>query len=170
MSEALKQYIDQVEDFPKPGVKFRDISPLLAGKFPETIAEMIALYDTSLWQEVDVIAGVDARGFIFAASIAEKLGKQLALIRKKGKLPPPVVSLTYQLEYGSDTLEMKMGEGNIVIVDDVLATGGTLTAAADLASKAGYEVSCLITAVNLAHLNNFSWNGLQAHSLIEYHD
>jgi adenine phosphoribosyltransferase len=166
----LKKYINDVSNFPSQGIVFRDISPLLAEKFSETIEEMEAMFKPSFWEDICTIVGVDARGFLFASALAAKKQKRLVLIRKAKKLPPPVISLSYKLEYGEDTLEMKPGKGKVLIVDDVLATGGTLQAAADLCKKAGYVVSGFATAIDLTYLNNFLWEGLKANSVIQYHD
>lgn len=165
---ALKQYIHDVEDFPKQGVVFRDISPLLAEKFPETIAQLAALFPDDFWDDICTVAGVDARGFIFASALAAQKNKRLLLVRKAKKLPPPVVNITYALEYGEDALEVKPGTGRVLIMDDVLATGGTLAAAADVCAKAGYDVRGLATLIDLTYLNQFSWNGLTVRSLIQY--
>ncbi len=167
---ALKKYVSDVVDFPSKGIVFRDISPLLAEKFTETIEQMEAMFESSFWEDTCTIVGIDARGFLFASAVAAKKQKRLVLVRKANKLPPPVISLSYQLEYGEDTLEMKPGKGNVLIVDDVLATGGTLRAAADLCKKAGYTVGGFATAIDLTYLNDFSWEGLKVNSLIQYDD
>jgi adenine phosphoribosyltransferase len=118
----------------------------------------------------DKIVGIDARGFIFAAAVADRLGSGLVLVRKKGKLPPPVVAETYQLEYGTDTLEMIKEEKNarVVLVDDVLATGGTLRAAARLCSHNKLEVKAYSLLINLTFLNQFKEEGLPLHSVLNY--
>ncbi|MCI5050096.1 MAG: adenine phosphoribosyltransferase [Rickettsiales bacterium] len=167
---ALKAYIQDVPDFPKPGVTFRDITPLLAEKFTETIEQMAALFDDAMWDETCTVAGVDARGFLFASALAMHKHKRVAIIRKAGKLPPPVVSTSYELEYGEDTLQMKPGTGNVILIDDVLATGGTLQASADLCKQAGYNVIALATVIDLRFLNDFSWNGLKVRSIVQYDD
>lgn len=166
--DELKEFITPVKDFPKEGILFYDISPLLAHRFPQTIEQMAALYDSEFWRTVDVIAGIDARGFLFASALAMHMKKQLVLVRKPGKLPPPVSRYEYDLEYGSDALEMKAGIGKVLIVDDVLATGGTLCAAANLCAHSGYEVSGFATVIDLAHLHNFSWQGITPKSLVRY--
>ncbi len=118
-----KTWIQEVPDFPKSGVSFKDISPLLrSGHFPVAVREMRDLVELP-----DYWVGIDSRGFIFASAFAS-LGGGLILCRKKGKLPPPVVSEEYSLEYGSDTLEIQPGSGKVVIVDDVYATGVTMQA------------------------------------------
>lgn len=166
----LEHYIHNVPDFPKPGILFRDISPLLATKFPETIEAMATLYSDEELAKIDAFAGVDSRGFIFAASLATKLNKQFIMPRKGGKLPPPYEEATYHLEYGTATLQLKKGTGRVIIIDDVLATGGTLKAAADLCARAGYTVSGFATLINLAFLNDFEWRGLTCRSVMSYDD
>lgn len=165
---ALKQYVHDIANFPSQGIIFRDISPLLAEKFSETIEQMDRLFSKEFWDETCTIVGIDARGFLFASALAAKKQKRLVLIRKANKLPPPTISLSYDLEYGKDTLEIKAGKGKALIVDDVLATGGTLKAAADLCQKAGYDVNGLSTVIDLTYLNQFEWNNLKVKSLLQY--
>jgi adenine phosphoribosyltransferase len=136
----LARLVVDVPDFPKPGILFRDITPLLRSHFGEAIAALDALWSAREWSEADAVAGVESRGFILAAALAGRRGKGFVPIRKKGKLPPPVVERDYALEYGSGILEMQRGEGRLILVDDVLATGGTLEASAALAADAGYRL------------------------------
>lgn len=164
----MREYIADIPDFPKKGIMFRDISPLLREKFPEVVRGMSALFTAEEWNAVDYLAGVESRGFILAAGLAMHQQKGLIKIRKKGKLPGPVISKAYGLEYGQDVLEMQPEKGRILIVDDVLASGGTLTAAADVAKEAGYEVRGLTCLIDLVYLNDFCWHGLKARSLIRY--
>ena len=95
------------------------------------------------WSAIDALAGIESRGFILGAALAMRRGKGFVLVRKQGKLPPPVVDVAYDLEYGSGVLEMQSGQGRVVLIDDVLATGGTMTAAADLCHRAGYQLQAL---------------------------
>jgi adenine phosphoribosyltransferase len=138
--QDLKQFVVDIADFPKPGILFRDISPLLRRHFAATIAALDGLFDAHEWNAVDAIAGIESRGFILASALAERRGKGFVPIRKKGKLPPPVVDIAYDLEYGTGVLEMQAGQGRLLLIDDVLATGGTLTASVTLSRQAGYVV------------------------------
>lgn len=167
-TQDLRQHIRDVPDFPKPGILFRDISPLLRTHFGQTLTDMAALFDEDEWKQIEILGGIESRGFILAAGLAALKGKGFVKIRKQGKLPGPVVARSYGLEYGTDVLEMQPASGRMLIVDDVLATGGTLTAAADLAQESGYEVYGLCCLINLAYLNHFSWHGMNTRSLIQY--
>ena len=164
----LKQHIRDVADFPQPGIVFRDIAPLLREHFQPTINVLSALVDASSWRRIDAVAGIESRGFILAAALAEKHGKGFVPVRKKGKLPPPVVDRAYALEYGSGTLEMQPGAGSLLLVDDVLATGGTLRAAADLAVDAGYSIAGLLVLIDLQLVPEVIWQGQRVLSVIRY--
>jgi adenine phosphoribosyltransferase len=164
----IKRYIRDVPDFPKPGILFRDIAPLLRGYFDEAIGAMSALLDDDEWNRVDAIAGIESRGFILAAALALRHGKGFVPIRKQGKLPPPVVSVPYSLEYGAGVLEMQKGNGRLVLVDDVLATGGTLAAGASLSLDAGYEVARLMVLVDLRLVADFRWEFKEVLAAVHY--
>jgi adenine phosphoribosyltransferase len=143
-----------VPDFPKPGVLFKDISPLLADA-PAFDAVIHALA-TSAPGGADVVAGIEARGFLVAGALARQLGCGLVPVRKAGKLPPPTLAKAYDLEYGSAEIEVPAGlltGKRVVVVDDVLATGGTMRAAADLITEAGATVVGLAVIVELSFLN-----------------
>lgn len=162
------KHIIDIPNFPKDGVVFRDITPLLSTNFLLTIKELANLIPDSKWQEINSLVGIESRGFILASGLAIYLNKNLTLIRKKGKLPPPVISKSYQLEYGVDNLEIKPGTGNVLVIDDVLATEGTFSTAAALCKEAGYNVKGFLTLLNLQYLNNFEWNNKKLYSLINY--
>ena len=113
------------------------------------IEALDALFSGNDWQQIDAVCGVESRGFILAAALAEKRGKGFVPIRKKGKLPPPVVDRAYALEYGTGFLEMQPGGGTLLLIDDVLATGGTLHAANELSETAGYRVHAAGVLIDL---------------------
>ena len=165
---SLKDYVKDIPDFPKPGIMFRDISPLLREHFSVTIHQMAALYTDAQWQKIDLLGGIESRGFILAAGLALLKQKGFVKIRKSGKLPGKVFAQRYGLEYGQDALEMQPGSGRMLVVDDVLATGGTLKAGADLAKESGHDVMGFACLINLSYLNEFSWNGITPRWLIEY--
>jgi adenine phosphoribosyltransferase len=165
----LKRHVVDVPDFPRPGILFRDITPLLRGQFQPTIDALDGLLDTNDWHSVDAVAGIESRGFILAAALAARRGKGFVPVRKQGKLPPPVVDIAYALEYGSGVLEMQRGAGRLLLVDDVVATGGTMRAAAELCGLAGYEVGALAALIDLK-LNGaaFVWRNLSLRYVIDY--
>lgn len=164
----LKTHIAAVPDFPKAGILFRDIMPLLKSHFEPTIAALDSLLSNAEWADVDAIAGIESRGFILGAALALRRGKGFIPVRKQGKLPPPVSSLAYQLEYGTATLEMQPGAGRVIIVDDVMATGGTMTAAAELCRHSGFQVTALLTLIDLKLIPPLQWNGLSLRAAITY--
>lgn len=165
----LKRLIRDVPDFPQPGVLFRDIAPLLRTHLEPTIDALAGLLDRDAWGGIDAIAGIESRGFILASALAVKLGKGFVPIRKKGKLPPPVVDIDYSLEYGSGVLEMQRGSGVLALIDDVVATGGTMRASGDLCVKAGYEVHALLALVDLRLSGEkLSWREMPLRYVIDY--
>ena len=164
----LKSYIRDVADFPRRGILFRDISPLLRQAFVATIDALSALLDADEWSRVDAIAGIESRGFILASALALRHGKGFVLVRKKGKLPPPVVERPYGLEYGEGVLEMQPGAGRLLLVDDVLATGGTLHATAALAEQAGYTVVHTVVLLDLKLEPPFRWDRPPIRSALHY--
>tara|TARA_B110000037_G_C17025827_1_gene467324 strand:- start:397 stop:975 length:579 start_codon:yes stop_codon:yes gene_type:complete len=151
----LKDSLRFIEDFPIEGIKFIDISPILKSPplFHEVVARMIEQMDCP---DETLYAGIESRGFIFSSSMALASKKGSVMIRKKGKLPPPTQSISYTLEYGNAEIEISpaaMQDQPLIIVDDVLATGGTLMAAAKLASEAGYRVIGAIVFIDLEGLH-----------------
>jgi adenine phosphoribosyltransferase len=164
----LKQAISDVADFPRPGILFRDISPLLRDHFAATVQALDALLTDEEWSEIDAVAGIESRGFILGAALAIRRGKGFVLVRKQGKLPPPVVDVAYDLEYGSGILEMQRGQGRLMLIDDVLATGGTMTAAADLCQRAGYQLQALGVLIDLHIVGQYSWRKLPLRAAINY--
>ncbi len=167
----FKQFIRVQEDFPKPGISFKDISPLLENPeaFKEVIEEMARI--ASKWQP-DVIVGPESRGFLFGAPLALRLGKGFLMARKKGKLPGEALSVSYKLEYGEATLEIPafaISKGTrVVIVDDLLATGGTIMALEKLFKEAGAEVVGVITAIELTSLKGREHLSSPYESLVSY--
>jgi adenine phosphoribosyltransferase len=164
----LKALVTSIPDFPKPGILFRDISPLLRHHFDATIDALDALFSEVEWQEADVVAGVESRGFILAAALAERRGKGFVPIRKKGKLPPPVIDVSYDLEYGSGVLEMQTGHGRLLLIDDVLATGGTLGASVVLSGRAGYVVHGIGVLLDIGLVPGFRCGDFTPRSVIQY--
>lgn len=165
--QEYENLIDNIADFPKEGVVFKDISPLLKHKLDDVIQDM---GNKISWDDIDVVIGIESRGFILGAAMAIKFNKGFLPVRKKGKLPPPIISESYELEYGSDTLEMRTNTEklNVVIVDDVLATGGTLKATMALCEKNNFHVKDLSVLINLKFLNQFEQEGIQVHSVLNY--
>jgi adenine phosphoribosyltransferase len=155
MSQELLSYIRVIEDFPQPGISFKDITTLIgdAEGFRKTLDELEALHTDD---PPDVIAGIESRGFIFGAALADRFGCGLALVRKEGKLPAATYSASYELEYGSATIEVhkdafKPGQ-KVLLVDDLLATGGTARASAGLIEKAGAVVHAIDFVIELDFL------------------
>jgi len=164
----LKPLIATVPDFPRAGVLFRDISPLLREHFEVTLEALESLLTAEEWDAIDALAGIESRGFILGAALAARRRKGFVLVRKQGKLPPPVVDVKYDLEYGSGILEMQRGEGRVLLVDDVLATGGTMTASADLCVNAGYDVAGLVALIDLKLVADYRWRQMTVRAAVEY--
>jgi adenine phosphoribosyltransferase len=152
-AELIAARLRDVPDFPTPGILFKDITPLLADA--EAFAMVVHEF-AAVAPDVDVVAGIEARGFLLAGAIAGQLGRGLVPVRKAGKLPPPTLRQEYQLEYGHAEVEVPaalLAGRRVLLVDDVLATGGTMRAAADLITRAGGEVAALAVILELAALN-----------------
>jgi len=169
----LDSMIRKVPDFPKAGILYYDITSVLAvpEAFGWCIAQMVERYRGS---EIDAIAAIESRGFIFAAPLASELELPMLLVRKAGKLPGETVSRTYELEYGSDTIEMHredLGTGKrILIVDDLIATGGTVKATADLIAESGGKVHEVFSVIGLPFLGYESrLSPVGVHTLVDYH-
>ena len=154
LAELIASLTRHVADFPRPGVQFKDLTPLFADRDGMTaVTDAVA----GIASSADLVAGIDSRGFLVAAAVAGRLGTGVLAIRKGGKLPPPVRTEQYELEYGSATLEIPadgvdLRGKSIVIIDDVLATGGTLGAAARLLEHAGANVTGAAVVVELTAL------------------
>ena len=170
MLADLEAAIALVPDFPKPGILFRDMSPLLADHFPSTIAALLNLLSADEWAQVDALVGIESRGFLLAAGLAQALGKGVIVVRKPGKLPPPVLRQRYALEYGEDTLEMNASvtPRRVLLIDDVLATGGTLRATEALCQQAGHSILGAVLLINLSALNDYRCQGHPARCLWTY--
>lgn len=153
----VRSLIRDVPDYPSPGILFRDITPLLADA--AGLADVIDAFARASADmgEIDLVAGMEARGFLFGAPLAARLGVGFLPLRKAGKLPPPVERVDYELEYGSASIELRSGTlragARVLLVDDVLATGGTAAAAADLVRRGGGEVAGLAFLLELAALH-----------------
>ncbi len=170
--EQLKSLIREVQDFPKPGINFYDITTLLkdAAGFRRTVD---AIADQFMGEQVDVVIGIEARGFIFAPALAYHIGAGFVPVRKPKKLPAECVSISYDLEYGQDTLEMHLDAvtagQRVIIADDVLATGGTARAVVDLVEKQGGIVVGLGFVIELEFLpGRQKLPGHDVRSLIKY--
>jgi adenine phosphoribosyltransferase len=170
--DDLKQLIREVPDFPKVGINFYDITTLL--KHPEGLRRTVdALSDEFRGEQVDTVIGIEARGFIFAPAIAYHLGAGFVPVRKPKKLPAECASISYELEYGQDTLEIHrdaVGEGHrVLIADDLLATGGTAKAVVDLVEGLGGKVVGLVFVVELEFLpGRKKLEGYDVRSLLKY--
>jgi adenine phosphoribosyltransferase len=167
----LARHIRDIPDFPKPGILFKDITPLLAD--PAAFRETIDRLAEGFRGRVDTVLGIESRGFIVGAAVAYALGTGLALVRKPGKLPAQTYSAHYELEYGKDTLEIHrdaIGHGHrVLLVDDLLATGGTASAAAELIKRCGGTIAGFSFIVELAFLGGRKRIGdYEVRSLIRY--
>jgi len=169
----LLDYLPSVPDFPKPGIMFKDISPLLANQKAFAYA-INQLYGLSNVYNFDYVLGIESRGFIFATALAQLSKKGLVLARKPNKLPKKVFSESYGLEYGADSLEIQQeilpNKSRVLLIDDVLATGGTLVAAANLVRKSGSNVVGTLVLLEILGLmggEKLANENIQSKSLIQ---
>ena len=174
MIEAIKEQVRKVPDFPKKGIVFLDITTAI--KNPDTLNKMIDfLYEEYKDKKIDYVAGIESRGFIFGTPLACKLGAGFVPVRKPNKLPAETVSESYELEYGTDSIEIhkdavEAGK-RVLIVDDLLATGGTATAACNLFKKVGAEVVASAFVIELCDLNGrkkIEDTGVEVVSMLKY--
>ncbi|MEC8997246.1 MAG: adenine phosphoribosyltransferase [Candidatus Thermoplasmatota archaeon] len=170
--EKIASRIRNVPDFPKKGIMFKDITPVLSDihTLRASVKEMVAPFVNS---GIDIVVGIESRGFIFGAPIADMLNCSFVPVRKPGKLPWKTESVSYELEYGTDALEIHkdaIAEGqNVLIVDDLLATGGTAEATCKLVSKLGGNIKGLSVLIELEDLNGRKrLNQYNVHSLVQY--
>jgi adenine phosphoribosyltransferase len=159
MPQRLERLIREIPDFPKPGIVFKDITPLLADAAGLALAvELMA--NPFRKSHIDLVVGAESRGFIFGTAIAQSLNAGFIPVRKPGKLPHRKTAKTYQLEYGKDTLEMHAdalhGDHRVLMVDDLLATGGTMKACCDLVQELGGNIVGISVLIELAFLNGRS--------------
>ena len=170
----LKEHIRSIKDYPKKGILFRDITTLIKNEkaFTETINQIV---ERSKKYKIDKIAAIESRGFVFASAVSYLLKKPFILLRKKNKLPADVHSIDFELEYGTATIEVhkdsiELNE-NVLIIDDLIATGGTAQAAAKLIEISGGKVSCFIFVINLLDLkgsDNLINKGYEVENLINF--
>lgn len=172
--EDLEALIRNIPDFPQPGIIFRDVTTLI-GDGPGFAASVALLAERIAATGAQTIAGIEARGFIFGAAVAAKLGLAFIPIRKPGKLPVPVLAMDYALEYGTDTLEVdpeSFADGeSVAVIDDLIATGGTALAAVQLLRKAGAKVQHALFVIDLPDLggaDRLRESGLEVESLISF--
>ncbi|MCO8194253.1 MULTISPECIES: adenine phosphoribosyltransferase [Anaerofustis] len=167
----LKSKIRVIEDFPKEGISFKDITTLIKDK--DALKETIDRLCDYIPSDVDLIVGPESRGFIFGTAVAYKIGAGFVPVRKPGKLPAETLSYTYDLEYGTDTIEIhkdaiKKGD-KVVIIDDLIATGGTLEASAKAVEMLGGEVVAIVALMELTGLNaRDKLKAYDVHTLVEY--
>ena len=170
----LKDFIRSIQDYPKKGILFRDITTLIKDEnaFSETINQIV---ERSKKFKFDKIAAIESRGFVFASAVSYLLKKPFVMLRKKNKLPAEVHSIDFELEYGTATIEVHKDSiqenDNILIIDDLVATGGTAEAAAKLVEISGGKVACFVFVINLFDLNgsdNLIKKGYKVENLIEF--
>ena len=168
----LKRHIRDIADFPKKGIMFRDITPLLSHA-PALALSVELMANPFRGKNIDLVVGAESRGFIFGTAVACCLSAGFVIVRKPGKLPHRKVSMTYDLEYGTDTLEMHEDSivrgQRVLIVDDLLATGGTMKACCDLVEKIGGHIAGVACLIELADLNGRAKLGkYDIHTVLQY--
>ena len=170
----LKEFIRSIPDYPKKGILFRDITTLIKNEkaFSETIDQIV---EKSKNFEFNKIAAIESRGFVFASAVSYILKKPFIMLRKKNKLPADVYSVDFELEYGTATIEVHKDsiekDDNVLVIDDLIATGGTAEAAAKLIEISGGKVACFLFVINLFDLNgsnNLIEKGYKVENLIEF--
>ena len=170
----LKDFIRSIPDYPKKGILFRDITTLIKDEkaFAETIDQII---ERSKKYKIDKIAAIESRGFVFASAVSYLLKKPFIMLRKKNKLPADVHSIDFQLEYGTATIEVHKDSfqknNSVLIIDDLIATGGTAEAAAKLVKISGANIACFVFVINLFDLggcDNLIKKGYKVENLIEF--
>lgn len=171
MTTRLKALIRDIPNFPKPGVLFRDITPLLANP-PGLALAVELLANPYRGQNIDLVVGAESRGFIFGTAVACCLSAGFVIVRKPGKLPHKRISMTYDLEYGKDTLEMHADAivkgQRVLVVDDLLATGGTMKACCDMVEELGGIVAGVAVLIELDGLNGRARLPYEVHSVLRY--
>ncbi len=168
----IEKLIRDVPDFPKPGIMFKDITPLIGD--PEGLSEVLGLLaEPYVGKGITAVVGMESRGFIFGVPVAERLGVGFVPVRKPGKLPAKTVSIEYELEYGTDTLEMHMDalgvDDNVLVVDDLLATGGTAQATVKMIRDLGATIAAVTFVIELDFLEGREkLEGIDIRSLLHY--
>lgn len=170
--DDLKNYIRNIPDFPKKGILFRDITTLIGDKerFKEVIDVLVNRYSD---KKIDAVVAIEARGFVFGGALAHRLGAGMVPVRKKGKLPYKTISASYSLEYGKDTLEIhedaiKSG-ARVLLIDDLLATGGTMSAVIELVKKLKGEIVEIAFIIELSDLKGrANLKGFPVYSMVKY--
>ncbi|OKL52527.1 adenine phosphoribosyltransferase [Buchananella hordeovulneris] len=171
LAELVQSHLREIPDFPEPGVLFRDITPLLADG--PAFRRLITLLARLVGDDVDAVAGLESRGFILAAPLATTLEVGMLTVRKAGKLPGPVIGVEYSLEYGTAKVELRpetVAPGDrVLIIDDVLATGGTARAAIELVEQAGGVVAGVLVLLELLELEGRSkLTGYDVQSIVQF--
>lgn len=171
ITDKLKEVIISVQDFPKKGINFRDVTPLFAK--PELVKEVIDTFAQYLKnKKIDAIVGIESRGYLFGVPLALKMNVPFVLVRKPNKLPRPVYKQEFKLEYGSSTLELQIDDikqgWNVCVIDDLLATGGTINAAEKLVSKSKANTICSLFLIELEGLGGRKNINSDVFSILKY--